>query len=41
LVKCADRLLADARRRMASEDSSKPSKPDDLTLVAYRPALRL
>jgi len=32
----ADRLIAAARKRMAEEKGSKPSKPDDATLVLYR-----
>ena len=39
VAKCAHRLLEDARARMASHDEKQPSKPDDLTLIVYRPTL--
>lgn len=38
LPAAADRLVAKARRRMVAEESSAPSKPDDLTIVLYRSA---
>jgi serine/threonine protein phosphatase PrpC len=36
LAGCAQRLVADARRRMTSPAAGEPSKPDDLTLVLFR-----
>jgi hypothetical protein len=36
LAECAQRLVADARRRMTSPTAGEPSKPDDLTLVLFR-----
>lgn len=30
-------MVAEARRRMANQDGSAPCKPDDLTVIAYRP----
>jgi serine/threonine protein phosphatase PrpC len=30
-------LVTEAHRRMTSQNSSAPSKPDDLTVIAYRP----
>jgi serine/threonine protein phosphatase PrpC len=30
-------LVAEARRRMGDENGKAPSKPDDLTVIAYRP----
>ncbi len=30
-------LVAEAHRRMTSQNGSAPSKPDDLTVIAYRP----
>jgi len=38
LALAADRLVEFAAERMASTDPSDPSKPDDLTIVLYRPA---
>jgi serine/threonine protein phosphatase PrpC len=29
-------LVGEARRRMANQDGKAPSKPDDLTVIAYR-----
>jgi serine/threonine protein phosphatase PrpC len=37
LAKAADRLMEMASARMRDSDSKKPSKPDDLTIVLYRP----
>jgi serine/threonine protein phosphatase PrpC len=38
LVEAADRLVARARARMAGEDDARqPCKPDDLTIVLFRP----
>lgn len=34
----SDNLARECRRRMESDQSEKPSKPDDLTFVVYRPA---
>ncbi len=31
-------LVAEAQRRMAQHESAAPSKPDDLTVIAYRPS---
>lgn len=36
LDRAADRLVEETRKRMLSEKSSGPSKPDDLTIVLYR-----
>jgi len=36
LPKAADTLIASARKRMVTEGGSKPSKPDDLTVILYR-----
>lgn len=36
LSKAADTLIALARKRMVTEGGSKPSKPDDLTVILYR-----
>jgi serine/threonine protein phosphatase PrpC len=36
IADCAQRLVADARRRMNSPAAGEPSKPDDLTLVLFR-----
>jgi len=36
LARCAERLRADARQRMIAQEPGKPSKPDDLTLIAFR-----
>jgi serine/threonine protein phosphatase PrpC len=33
---CAERLVADARRRMTEPAAGEPSKPDDLTLLLFR-----
>ena len=33
----ADALVNEAGRRMAGQDADKPSKPDDLTVVLFRP----
>jgi serine/threonine protein phosphatase PrpC len=30
-------LVAEARRRMTEKNGDAPSKPDDLTVIAYRP----
>jgi serine/threonine protein phosphatase PrpC len=38
LSAAADKLMELAGKRMASPDGSKPSKPDDLTVVLYRRA---
>jgi len=38
LRKAVERLVTDARRRMTEAQSGHPSKPDDLTIVAYRPS---
>jgi serine/threonine protein phosphatase PrpC len=37
LVAAADRLVAVARERMDNAEGDRPSKPDDLTVVLYRP----
>ncbi|HEY8520735.1 MAG TPA: protein phosphatase 2C domain-containing protein [Gammaproteobacteria bacterium] len=37
LPRAADRLVAAARQRMHGDGPDKPSKPDDLTIVLYRP----
>lgn len=39
LREACERLAATARRRMYVPNPGEPSKPDDLTLVAYRPVL--
>ncbi len=40
LPEAADHLAAEALRRMLAQgEGGAPSKPDDLTLVAYRPDL--
>jgi serine/threonine protein phosphatase PrpC len=31
-------LVSEAHRRMTSQNGSAPSKPDDLTVIAYRPS---
>jgi serine/threonine protein phosphatase PrpC len=31
-------LVAEARRRMGDDNGKAPSKPDDLTVIAYRPS---
>lgn len=36
LAKAADALVAAARKRMITDDGTKPSKPDDLTVILYR-----
>ncbi len=36
LRKVVDRLVADCRRRMQSPEPGEPSKPDDLTFIAFR-----
>ena len=36
LARAGEHLLATCRRRMQNPDGSNPSKPDDLTFVAYR-----
>ena len=36
ISECAERLVADARRRMTQPAAGEPSKPDDLTLVLFR-----
>ena len=40
LAQTADRLVEFARERMATNDGSVPSKPDDLSLVIFRPNAR-
>jgi serine/threonine protein phosphatase PrpC len=35
-----EKLAATARRRMYAPSEGEPSKPDDLTLIAYRPRIR-
>jgi serine/threonine protein phosphatase PrpC len=40
LPAAADRLVAAARRRMSTDTTSKPSKPDDLTIALYRRKVR-
>jgi len=37
LAVVAERLVRDARRRMEAPIEGEPSKPDDLTFVAFRP----
>jgi PPM family protein phosphatase len=37
LPEAADKLVAKARQRMAGSDTNAPSKPDDLTVVLFRP----
>ncbi len=37
LDEALDALVTEARRRMTATDGAGPSKPDDLTVVAYRP----
>jgi serine/threonine protein phosphatase PrpC len=37
IASCADRLSADARRRMTERAAGEPSKPDDLSFVIFRP----
>jgi len=36
LAKAADKLIAAARKRMITDGGTKPSKPDDLTVILYR-----
>ena len=38
LIAAADRLVSDARERMSQPQEGQPSKPDDLTFVAFRPS---
>jgi serine/threonine protein phosphatase PrpC len=37
LLAGVERLVSDCRERMAARDGQAPSKPDDLTVLAYRP----
>lgn len=38
LVDAVAAIAAEARRRMTAPEAGRPSKPDDLTLIAYRPS---
>ena len=38
LEEAVKRLAAECRRRMLSESEEQPGKPDDLTLIAFRPS---
>jgi protein phosphatase len=40
LPAAADKLVAAARERMLKKSGDQPSKPDDLTIVLYRPVLK-
>ncbi len=40
LQKSLDQLVHTAKSRMLNHRSGKPSKPDDLTVIAYRPSGR-
>lgn len=40
LLAAAEKLVALARKRMASPDELSPNKPDDLTVLLFRPAMQ-
>ena len=41
IAKAADAVISLANRRMASDSTEQPSKPDDLSLILFRKPYRL